>query len=76
MHARAEQCVEGRAPLRGARPHRDTCATHVQPASDLPLATHLHVNPLIQAEPDEIERLFDCGIILCHCVLLLPSRGI
>lgn len=42
----------------------------MQPASELSIIPHLHVDPLIQTEPDEIEGLLD-GI----CRLLLKTKG-
>ena len=42
---------------------RAALPTHVQTAADLALAAQLDVDALVQAQPDEVERLLDGGVV-------------
>ena len=42
----------------------DAATTHMQPAPQLPVATQLDVDALVQAEADDVQRLLHCGILL------------
>ena len=56
--------------------HPEETATHVQPASKLSVVSHLHVDALVQAEPDEIQGLLHSvgGLLLVHVACHLSKK--
>ncbi len=55
-----------------AGPSRES-GSHVESATQLSLAPHFHVDALIKAELDEIERLLDGSVVLRHAAWFVTT---